>query len=144
MQIDLTSISDDESLLFVPKDWIGQGLQFPKIILGHVQREYQKLLNTPAYYQQWIPQPGQMVSDLLTMDLPLQSLAIVTHETKSFFSVDVPNEDLACLKTQTVPRKEFVKSLHRIFGQAWFNGSKCIMDQRFKNSQLPFWVLSFW
>jgi hypothetical protein len=50
------------------------------------------------------------------------------------------------LISRPVPSPEFIRNLETVCGQAWLDGAKSIMDQRFNDGtdHLPLWTISFW
>lgn len=51
-----------------------------------------------------------------------------------------------CLLERPIPSKDFLAAPNKIFGQAWLDGSKSIIDQRYNDGwdQLLLWALTFW
>lgn len=73
-----------------------------------------------------------------------QSAEIITA-AKIWFSKDMPCTDVRCLLGRPIPSKVFLAALNKIFGQAWLNGSKYIINWRYNDGRdrLPPWTLTF-
>jgi hypothetical protein len=131
---------------WVVKEWIGVGKKYP--ILGEVpafiEAARSQVLAVPPACLSYIPSKRMSITDLLKANLPTQSSTLTMHTAAGAFSKEELNEELTCLKTRSIPPKDWLEMLEKDFGQAWFNGAQSIEDKWFKNSRLPLCVLSYW
>jgi hypothetical protein len=132
---------------FIDKQWIKAGKQYPKNNTPYeVLWARNDILNIPEVHLNHLPEQNLPVSQFLLHELPLQSAEIITTKARSWFNPDMPITDTKILLNRPIPPAAFLLDLEREFGQAWFDGTRSIVDHRFNNSteRFPLWVLSFW
>lgn len=132
---------------FVADEWIGTGktFSFSQSPL-HVLQEKCNQLIIPDTHLVHFPTTDLPVTKFIELPLPTQSTEIITTAAKIWFSNDMPFTDVKCLLARPIPSKDFLAALGKIFGQAWLNGSKSIIDWRYNDGRdrLPLWALTFW
>jgi hypothetical protein len=132
---------------FVESEWIGIGKQYPTTNTPYeVEWAREKLLKIPDAEVAHLPSPNLPVTQFLQVNLPPQSSEIITVKAQAWFSHEKPTTDIAILMSRPVPPQNFLLNLEGTIGQAWFDGTKSIIDTRFNNGmdRLPFWVITFW
>lgn len=89
--------------------------------------------------------PSTSVSDLLHRKLPTQSAALVLMNTTDCFCNDVLTSTTAIerLNHGTLPPAVFIKKLDQIFGQAWFDRPRSVVDHQYKHSRLPLYIIKY-
>ena len=142
-------LSDDLDALpaFVAEEWIENGKIFSLSQTPlHVLQEKQNQLIIPEAHLSHFPAVDLPITKFIELHLPAQSMEIITTAAKIWFSKDMPRTDVKCLLARPIPSKDFLAALDKIFGQAWLNGSKSIIDWRYNNGQdrLPLWAPTFW
>ncbi|KAF8801615.1 hypothetical protein BYT27DRAFT_7261749 [Phlegmacium glaucopus] len=116
-----TVIEVDDDELFDEKEWIGRGKK-------------------PSYL------PNLPITDFLSFKLPRLSSEIISSKTSTWFSTDKPTANNSILILRPVPSPEFLNNLEAAYGQAWLDGAKSVIDQRFNDGTdcFPLWTISFW
>lgn len=128
-----------------PRKWIGIGKSYPKTdIPPEVSAAREQALAVPEEYRSHYPNRAMTIPELLNAELPVQIPVLVTAPAWECFRIEEPNEDLTVLKTRPIPPQQWLHDAVAAFGQAWFDGARSIVDWRFKQSRLPFWVLTYW
>ena len=124
---------------WVEREWIGKGKKYPisSEVPAFIEAAHSQVLAVPPACLSYIPSKRISITDLLKANLPTQSSTLIMHTAVGAFSKEEPNEKLTCLKTHSIPPKDWLEMLEKNFGQAWFNSAWSIKDKRFKNSQLP-------
>ena len=121
--------------LFIDKDWIGMGKQYPKSNTPHeVRWAKDDRLKIPELHLKHLPAPNLPVVQFVKHELPPQSAEIITTKAQSWFHHDMPidTSDIKVLLKRPIPPATFLRDLEKEFGQAWFDGA--IVDHRFNNS----------
>jgi hypothetical protein len=138
---------DDVTDIFEVNKWIGVGKKYPSSDTPRqVDEARQRTLAIPIEYEAYFSPPNLPVLEFVMRPLPSQSSELITTKPEIWFSKDKPSTAVACLLARPIPPRLFLASLDKTFGQAWFDGAKSIVDQRFNNStdRLPLWALTFW
>lgn len=143
----LIEVDDDE--LFEEKVWIGRGKKYDWANLpGSVTSAKNASLEVPGdfLHRAHLPPSNLSVANFLSFKLPRLSSEIISSKTSTWFSPDEPATDNDILILRPVPLPEFIHSLDTNYGQAWLDGAKSVVDQRFNDGadRLPLWTISFW
>ena len=143
----LIEVDDDE--LFEEKEWIGRGKKYDWANLpGCVTSAKNASLEIPEDFlcRAHLPPSNLSVANFLLFKLPRLSSEIISSKTSTWFSSDAPTADDNVLISRPVPSPEFINSLDAVYGQAWLDGTKLVVDQRFNDGtdRLPLWIISFW
>ena len=90
----------------------------------------------------FFPSSDLPVTKLLEFTLPKTSNGITGAKTKAWFSSEAPVTDTECLQTRPIPQEKILDQLLKDFGQAWFDGTKSVVDPRFNDGcdRLPLWT----
>jgi hypothetical protein len=144
----MDSIIDiDEPPIFRREEWIGKKKEYsrqnlPLFVINACDTAFAIPPNEMARF----PDCNIAVSDLLRKVLPPRSSAIVTSNTRTWFSNAPPQQNLDFLKTRPIPNDDFLKTLHSIAPQAWLDGAQSIVDQRYNDGtdHLPLCALTYW
>ena len=137
----------DNVPLFIEKQWIKAGKQYPKDNTPYeVLWAREDILKIPDLHLKLLPAPNLPVAQFLQHELPPQSAEIIMTKVQSWFTPDTPITDTKALLNRPIPPIIFLLDLEKGFGQAWFDGARSIVDPRFNNSTecFPLWVLTFW
>lgn len=140
------SDSDDE-LTFNPAEWIGIGKVYPhEDVSPEVQYGRKQIYTIPDDAQTCLPHVSMPITLFSTLILPSLSSAFITTNPDIWFSHRESTAEIDLLMQRPIPSKDFITSLDRSFGQAWFNGAKSVVDHRFNDGRdrYPLWVLRFW
>jgi len=140
-------VDDDE--LFEEKEWIGRGKKYDWAVLpGYVTSAKNSSLEIPDFFARQAPLPQETlsISNFLSFKLPRLSSEIISTKTSAWFSTDSPTTNTNVLLSRPVPAPEFIKNLETVYSQAWLDGAKSVVDQRFNDGadRLPLWSISFW
>ncbi|KAK0234595.1 hypothetical protein EDD85DRAFT_844630 [Armillaria nabsnona] len=139
--------SDDEldtNPSWVENEWINAGKKYIDVP-EPVTRERERLLQIPAAYHSVLPPNDLAVTQFLQLSLPklCQKTSI---SLQLGFSDDEPDDlhNPETLYDITIPSADALRQLEKDFGQAWFDGSKSVMDKRDGLSRRhPFWILKY-
>ncbi|KAK0499170.1 hypothetical protein EDD18DRAFT_1377074 [Armillaria luteobubalina] len=137
--------SDDELTTnpdWIESDWINVGKKYidvPKTVTC----EREQLLRIPSSYESILPSNEIPVTQFLRLSLP--NLCQNSHTSSELgFSDDEPDSLPENFYDISVPSKETLDWLENDFGEAWFNGSRSVKDERDSLSwRHPFWVLTY-
>ena len=144
-----THEGEDFSKPFIEKDWIGAGQIYnmttlPMFVIIARSKVTEIPQNVTSAH---LPEPNLSVIDFLSCDLPRVSCELISSKTAVWFSSEPPNipMDSASLR-RSIPSPEFLQQLEDASGQAWFDGAKSVVDQRFNDGKdrLPLWIISYW
>lgn len=125
--------------------WIRTGKAYPSSDTPLFIRDARlKVLAIPAECAAYFPAQTLSINDFLKMDLPSRTTTLILHKAEKSFSKELPNTSLAHIAALSIPPKEYIQSLEKAFGQAWFDGEKSIIDFRHKQSWLPLWTITYW
>jgi len=99
-----------------------------------------------SWYTRYYPPDNTSVLQFIAVSLPDASKDMITVSPSIWFSLNSPTTNPICLLTRPIPDANFLKCLEDISGQAWFDGSKLIMDSRYNDGRdcLPLWTITFW
>jgi hypothetical protein len=139
-------ISIDDPHPFNAEDWIGQKKKYSKVPY-FVREACSKAFAIPAaQVAKLFPGPDITVADLLKKELPPRSSAIISSKPESWFSKDMPHTNLEHYFARPIPNDTFVDELHKSSGQAWLDGAKSIVDQRFNDGEdrVPLCIIEYW
>jgi hypothetical protein len=147
----ITEEGEDISQPFIEKDWIGRGQiyntatipTFVIIASSKVTEIPQNVTSTQ------LPMANLSVIDFLSYELPRVSSELISSKTGLWFNHEPPNISMDSDNTllrRSIPSPDFLKQLEIAFGQAWFDGAKSVVDQRFNDGKdrLPLWIISYW
>ncbi|KAF8148090.1 hypothetical protein B0H34DRAFT_669139 [Crassisporium funariophilum] len=140
-------VDDDD--FFEEEEWIGRGRVYDWANLpGCVTSAKNATLAIPQNFvgQGQLPKSSLSVMDFLSFKLPRLSSEIISSKTSTWFSTDKPNTDVEVLLLRPIPSSQFIHNLDAVYGQAWLDGAKSVVDQRFNDGadRLPLWALTFW
>ena len=139
------SMDDPLPTIWDEHTWICAGKTYPSSDTpAFILAERLELIQIPSAYISSIPDKQLSIIDLLKYPLLPQSSVLILQTGSSSYSDEMPNKNLECLLTWPIPLKSWLQALEAAFGQAWFDGKRSIIDFWFKQSQLPWWVLSYW
>ena len=152
--MDTVSLSDsaednDWGAKFVEGDWIGVGKIYDDEKLPLVVRSAKRAaLSIPETYliKSHLPSTALGVADFIKRELPYVSSELISTKTAAWFSMDPPSINLDNFFSRSVPSAFFVGELERVFGQAWLDGAKSVVDVQFNDGRdrLPLWIIAFW
>ncbi|GLB37775.1 hypothetical protein LshimejAT787_0408260 [Lyophyllum shimeji] len=137
----------DELPQFIESEWIGVGKKYPqKDVPFYISWAKAERLEIPQAYLHHLPPVDLPVEKFLLFKLPSQSNEIIATKAAAWFSHDEPKIDIIGLLSWPVPPRSFLDNLEAAFGQAWFDGSRSIVDHRFNDSthRLPLWAITLW
>ncbi|KAI0669608.1 hypothetical protein C8Q78DRAFT_977184 [Trametes maxima] len=130
---------------FIPAEWIGCGKVYPEDDTpAFILAARKEALKIPVAYGSLLPKTELGILDLLEMELPFKTSAVITQDPQRSFSFNEPTEDLQVLAKRPLPSAEYVHSLHKAFSSAWFSGARSVIDNRYKQSRLPLSALTVW
>ncbi|KAF8139677.1 hypothetical protein EV363DRAFT_1444144 [Boletus edulis] len=90
------------------------------------------------------PASNLPITVFLQQTFPPLSHELVHSNASTSFSPLAPNRDTSSIVTYPVPCKAFLLSLQSVLGQALLDGNQSILDLRYKDTRLPFWVITYW
>lgn len=141
-------VSDTEdNLIFCASEWIGTEKIYPSTAPQFIRNARATVLALPEEFRVLIPKAALPVTRLIALHIPEISNEIISVKATAWFSNDIPGSNVtAILQTRPIPNREHLRSLEAAFGQAWFNGSKSIIDSRYNDGRdrLPLWSLTLW
>ena len=140
---------EDVDKPFIEKDWIRRGRIYNRTTLPtSVTIAISKLIEIPPNVASTqLPNSNLSITDFIAFDLPHMSSELISSKTAVWFNVEPPNTPMdSGLLKRGIPSPEFVKQIEDAAGQAWFDGAKSVVDQRFNdgNDRLPLWIISYW
>jgi hypothetical protein len=144
-----TQEGEDVNKPFIEKDWIGRGKIYNRAILPtFITIAKSKVTEIPQNVTfTHLPKANLSITDFLAFDLLHMSSELISSKTAVWFNLEPPNTpmDNALLK-RSIPSPEFLKQIEDASGQAWFDGAKSVVDQRFNDGKdrLPLWIISYW
>ncbi len=137
--------TDNPAFDWENEEWCNRGLRYPKDDTPEVVRNTERLIRRiPLPWTHLLPSPKLPIAQLLDFTLPSQSAAMVVTPTTFEFSHELPIDNLGSCSTRPIPSRQYLEKLESNFGQAWFDGKKSIVDNRYKASRLPVQALSVW
>ena len=138
---------EDLHAVFIEADWIKARKVFDAGIPSFVALEKNDRMAIPqAFCTCTFPPSTIPINTFLSWKIPRQSSEIIATKATEWFSEDEPSTDVSVLQTRGILSKDFIEDLESVAGQAWLNGSKLIIDQRYNNGtdRLPLWAVIFW
>ncbi|KAJ8579596.1 hypothetical protein M405DRAFT_125611 [Rhizopogon salebrosus TDB-379] len=129
--------------------WIRKGKKFPDDMLNlptDLHDLYDSVLGVPTTIRTFLlPSVDISVIELLRFPLPrVFQGSITASDPASFFGDAIPDDNLAHVKTQNVPPKEFVKDVRKAVGQALLDGKHSVCHPIERHAPLPLWMITFW
>ena len=105
-----------------------------------------KALAIPSCKMTRFPTQNISVTDLLKKSLPPRSSALITSKRSTWFSKEKPHSSLDCLMDGPIPNDDFLDKLNDDTGQAWLDGARSIIDQRFNDGRdrLLLCAVTYW
>jgi hypothetical protein len=94
-----------------------------------------------------LPKTSLSVTEFLSCELPRVSSELISSKASLWFNPEPPNIPMdSTLFKRSIPSPDFLKQLEDVSGQAWFDGAKSVVDQRFNDGKdrLPLWIISYW
>ncbi len=142
---DMIDIDNIEGM-WVPSEWIKCGRIYPKEDTPTFIYDARfAVLAVPAAFSAHLPNQNLSITELLNLDLPPISSALVSRKADLAFSHDEPTEnDTAAYTRRAVPGWVFILELEESFGQKWFDGAISIEDPRYKGCRYPLWIITWW
>jgi hypothetical protein len=136
---------------FIEKDWIGRGQIYidntttiPTFVIIARSKVAEIPQNVTSTH---LPMANLSVMDFLSCELPRVSSELISSKTAVWFNPETQNIPVdSALLSWSIPSPEFIKQLEDALGQAWFDGVKSVVDQRFNDGRdcLPLWIISYW
>jgi len=141
---DIIDLNDDRP--FQESEWIRAGKEYPEKPPQYIENAKNMKFRVPVSYTQYYPKDDTPVLQFIAASLPDISKEIITVNPSTWFCRDSPTTNPVCLLTRPIPKADFLTRLEGISGQAWFNGSKSIVDSRYNDGKdrLPLWTVTFW
>ena len=136
----------EDSRVFHASEWIGIGKIYPEDI-QYIKDAKKEVLSIPQQFQHdYLPPSELPVAQFVARLLPDISNEKISVKPAAWFSHENPATDPYILLTRPIPNPKFLGTLQNAFGQAWFNGSKSVVDSRFNNGKdrFPLWVITLW
>lgn len=134
---------------FIEKEWIGRGKIYNTTTIPiFVIMAKSKVAEIPQnVISVQLPKTSLTVTEFLSCELPRVSSELISSKASLWFSHEPPNIPMdSALLRRSVPSSDFLKQLEDASGQAWFDGAKSVVDQRFNEGKdrLPLWIISYW
>ena len=144
-----TQEGEDIDKPFIEKDWIGRGKIYNRTTLpAFVTIAMSDIVEIPRNIaSNQLPAANLSIPDFLAFDLPRISSELISSKAAVWFNAEPPNTPMYnSLLRRSIPSPEFLKQIDNAFGQAWFDGAKSVVDQRFNDGKdrLPLWIISYW
>ncbi|EEB88926.1 hypothetical protein MPER_13042 [Moniliophthora perniciosa FA553] len=142
-------VEDDEETPFVPGDWIGAGKAYNPLELPlYVVNACLAALELPREATERLPSTSLPVMDFIKLNLPIISHSLNTYSPEAWFtekaSAISPETCVELIWKRPIPSPETLELLEGSFGQKWLDGVKGIIDPRYGQEVLPYWVLTLW
>ncbi|KAJ6556704.1 hypothetical protein B0H10DRAFT_2201541 [Mycena sp. CBHHK59/15] len=147
MPPEVFEIHDPPLRPFDPALWIGKNKKFPaEDAHPEVHAAFAEFLKMPESHASLVPGPNLPITAFLELALPQKSSAMVFSTPESWFSKDAPTAEVDCLRSRSIPPRQFLDDLTKKAGQAWLDGRTSIVDHRYNDGhdRLPFWSLTLW
>ncbi|KAJ6618077.1 hypothetical protein B0H10DRAFT_2379381 [Mycena sp. CBHHK59/15] len=147
MPPEVFEIHDPPLRPFDPALWIGKNKKFPaEDAHPEVHAAFAEVLKMPESHASLVPGPNLPITAFLELALPQKSSAMVFSTPESWFSKDAPTAEVDCLRSRSIPPRQFLDDLTKKAGQAWLDGRTSIVDHRYNDGhdRLPFWSLTLW
>ena len=134
---------------FIEKDWIGRGKVYDAtripIFVIMARSKAAEIPHNVISVQ--LPKTSLSVTEFLSCELPRVSSELISSKASVWFNPQPPNIPMdSTLLRRSIPSPIFLKQLEDASGQAWLDGAKSVVDQRFNDGKdlLPLWIISYW